>query len=170
MPGDDGCLTKGCPHPQPRQERDRGVSRFKRLQKSGHETRSEWTAIYDFRYAIYAAAGLSDGFVNRKSFQGTERMRQKLFVVASVQYTNTSTSHRSSRRKEAQTSPAEIMSLLTSAATVLECADMSALWFDATCRVGKSGDISPHSKFNTPTPAPPHPAPTSPHPQTSGQP
>ena len=28
---------------------------------------------------------------------------------------------------------------------VLECADMSALGFDATCRVGKSGDASPHS-------------------------
>jgi len=27
---------------------------------------------------------------------------------------------------------------------VLECADMSALWFDATCRVKESGDVSPH--------------------------
>src|ERR1035437_4232990 len=29
---------------------------------------------------------------------------------------------------------------------VLECADVSALWFDATCRVVKSGDVSPQSK------------------------
>jgi len=35
---------------------------------------------------------------------------------------------------------------LTSAATSLECADVSALWFDATCRVEESGDVSPHSK------------------------
>jgi hypothetical protein len=30
--------------------------------------------------------------------------------------------------------------------TFLECADMSALWFDATGRVGESGDMSPQSK------------------------
>ncbi len=29
----------------------------------------------------------------------------------------------------------------------LECADVSALWFDATCRVGESGDVSPQSKI-----------------------
>jgi len=28
----------------------------------------------------------------------------------------------------------------------LECADMSALWNEATCRVVESGDVSPHSK------------------------
>jgi hypothetical protein len=33
---------------------------------------------------------------------------------------------------------------------------MSALWSDATCRVEESGDVSPHSKFNTPAP-PTHP-------------
>src|SRR5208283_4035437 len=27
----------------------------------------------------------------------------------------------------------------------LECANMFALWFDATCRVEESGDMSPHS-------------------------
>jgi len=30
--------------------------------------------------------------------------------------------------------------------SALECADMSALWSDATCRVEESGDMSPHSK------------------------
>jgi hypothetical protein len=28
---------------------------------------------------------------------------------------------------------------------ILECADMSALCLDATCRVDESGDLSPHS-------------------------
>jgi hypothetical protein len=37
---------------------------------------------------------------------------------------------------------------------------MSALWFDATYRVGESGDLSPHSKLNKPASAPPHSAPT----------
>jgi hypothetical protein len=33
-----------------------------------------------------------------------------------------------------------------SEARILECAGMTALWNDATCRVGESGDMSPQSK------------------------